>query len=68
MLPGSPYQDHIRLRWEGVLANMAPVTVVTTDKAISEINNDAFHGHGGPDFDPFGFFLVDSDWDYYLIV
>ena len=64
MLPGSPYQAHLHLRWEGVLAEMAPVTVVTTDKSISRINDDAFHGLCGPNFDLFGFFLVDSDWDY----
>ena len=64
MLPGGPYQAHLRLRWERALAGMAPITVVTTEKSLAEINDDAFHGLGNPDFDPFGFFLVDSDWDY----
>ena len=43
---------------------MAPVTVATMDKVIVEVNEDAFHGLGDPNFDPFDFFLVDSDWDY----
>ena len=64
MLPGGPYQAHLHLQWEDVLAEMAPVTVVTTNKPIPEINNDAFHRRGDPDFDPFGVFRVYSNWDY----
>ena len=37
---------------------------VTTDEPIHAINDDAFHGRGDPDFDPFGVFLADTDWDY----
>ena len=64
MFPSGPYQSHLRLLWERILAKMAPVTVVTTDEAIVEVNDNAFHRLGDPNYDPFGFFLVDSNWDY----
>ena len=64
MFPSSPCQAHLRLRWEYVLAGMAPVTVAMTNNPIPRINDDAFHGHGDPDFDLFGVFLVYSNWDY----
>ena len=64
MLPGSPYQAHLRLWWKYVFAKMAPVTVVTTSEPIPGINDDAFHGRGDPDFNPFGVFLVYSNRDY----
>ena len=63
MVANGPYQAYLCLRWDRILSSY-PVAVVTMEEVISDINDDAVHGDGDPDFDPFNLFLVNGYRDY----